>query len=332
MNLYTDLFNIKTEKDFAQAALGAFKLQFARNKVYNQWCKLTGIKSENDVSLEDIYKNNVPFLPINFFKTHDIKSTDRPCEDYFLSSGTGNMSRSRHNVFDKNLYLKNAEHCFNHFFKNTEDYCYIFLLPNYMEQQHSSLICMADYFAKKSKYKSSSFFKNPDSDAVKLLESNERSGIPTVLFGVTYALLDMAEKQTFNLKHTIVFETGGMKGRRQEMPKTEVHNILKKRFGIENIASEYGMCELFSQAYSVKDGKFFCPPQMNVAVNEINDPKSKDITDKNGIINIIDLANIDTCCFIQTEDVGQKHSDGSFSITGRLDRSALRGCNLMYNQ
>ena len=318
---------IESESDFLALCKVAMEFQYQNNKVYRQWCDSLPYNINNISSVNDI-----PFLPISFYKSFEVTCfKDCEYEDYFLSSGTSSMQRSRHFVYNKDFYIQNTFSCFSQFFSNIEDYCFICLLPNYLEQQHSSLICMMNAFVKKSKYQNSGFYANNLEDVVKVLIDNENSGINTVLFGVTYALLDLVENfPDLRLKNTVVFETGGMKGRREELPKAEIHNILTRSLGIGSIASEYGMCELFSQAYSLKDGVFFTPKQMQVIVKEINDYKNILDYGKRGILNIIDLCNIDTCCFIQTEDVGRKISENSFEIIGRLDHSDIRGCNLMY--
>ena len=319
-----DLFHIKDEKDFKTYALDVYSYQYKNNKVYRRWCELTQTKRVEDIC-------DIPFLPVSFFKTHNVTSMEeKEPEDYFLSSGTVNMTRSRHNVYSKQHYIDNTFNCFEQFYGKVYNYCYVCLLPNYMEQSHSSLICMMDAFVGRSIYKQSGFFKDNVKDVIEVLENNESNGIKTVLFGVTYALLDLIAVKKFHFRHTIVFETGGMKGRRKEVAKKELHAILKEGFGVENIASEYGMCELFSQAYAVRNGLFQTPEQMKVLIRPINDPKGECLIERSGIINIIDLANIDTCSFIQTEDVGLKHKDSSFEIIGRLSHSDLRGCNLMY--
>lgn len=319
--------NIKSESDFFALCKEAVAFQYQNNKVYRQWCKSLSYNIDNISSVNDI-----PFLPISFYKSFAVTCfEDYEYEDYFLSSGTSSMQRSRHLVYNKDFYIQNTFSCFSQFFSNIEEYCFICLLPNYLEQEHSSLICMMNAFVEKSKYKNSGFYAHNLKDVVTALRHNEKEGIKTILFGVTYALLDLVENYPdLRIKNTIVFETGGMKGRREELPKTEIHRILTESLGIKNIASEYGMCELFSQAYSLQDGVFLVPKQMQVIVKEINDYKNTLSFGKRGIINIVDLCNIDTCCFIQTEDVGRKLSENSFEIIGRLDHSDIRGCNLMY--
>lgn len=321
-----DLFGIKNEKDFSLLALETFSYQYKNNKVYNQWCDLMGVRSVQTLS-------EIPFLPISFFKTHSITTQNEiSAEDYFLSSGTTSMSRSKHLVYSKQKYIDNTINCFEQFFNPVSDYSYICLLPSYLEQGHSSLVCMMDSFVRLSKYSQSGFFKDELSQVIDLLEANQRQNVPTILFGVTYALLDLIEMKKLSLNsNTIVFETGGMKGRRKEMPKNELHNVLKEGLGVDYIASEYGMCELFSQAYAKREGRFITPRQMRVCIKPINDPKGDNLVEQKGVINIIDLANADTCSFIQTQDVGIMHADGSFEILGRLDNSDIRGCNLMYS-
>ncbi|MDO5760597.1 MAG: acyl transferase, partial [Bacteroidota bacterium] len=312
--------------DFFDLSKAAFSFQYANNEVYNKWCKLLNCSEKDIKTLEDI-----PFLPIEFFKNHRVTCFNKEKEeDFFLSSGTSSMQRSQHLVYNKQYYVENTFSCFSQFFDKVENYAYLCLLPNYLEQEHSSLICMMEAFVKKSIYKQSGFYSHNLRQVADILLSNQKNNIPTILFGVTYALMDLAENFDLHLHNTIVFETGGMKGRRKELPKHEVHNLLKNRFGVEKIASEYGMCELFSQGYSLGDGLFFTPKQMHVAIKEINDYKNTLPAEKRGIINIIDLANISSCCFIQTGDLGIKHSNGGFSILGRMDYADIRGCNLMY--
>ncbi|MBR1769162.1 MAG: acyltransferase [Bacteroidales bacterium] len=318
--------NIKNEKDFFNLCLEALRFQYERCEVFQRWCNLLNYKIESITNY-----NEIPFLPISFFKTHRVTCFDNlQEEDYFLSSGTGSLIRSKHLVYNKDFYLENTVSCFSQFFSDLEDYSFICLLPNYIEQGHSSLICMTDYFIRKSKHKTSGFYSHDLQSVIAALEYNKEHNIKTILFGVTYALLDLAENYETNLKDTVIFETGGMKGRRKEMTKEEVHKILKKRLNVQNIASEYGMCELFSQAYSRGGGVFKTPKQMKTIIKEVNDYRHSLPQKRTGVINIIDLANISTCCFIQTQDLGKKTEDGDFEIMGRLDYSDIRGCNLMY--
>lgn len=320
------LNKIQSQNDFFSLSKEAFVFQYNNNEIYRKWCDLLKCDARKINSFEDI-----PFLPIELFKSHNITcSVQQKEEDYFLSSGTASLQRSKHLVYSKDYYIENTFDCFSQFFKGVENYAFICLLPNYLEQGHSSLICMMDAFVKKSHYKQSGFYANDLKEVANILLDNKRQNIPTILFGVTYALLDLAENYELNLSNTIIFETGGMKGRRKELPKKEVHDILKQRFNVSNIASEYGMCELFSQAYSKGNGVFFTPKQMSVFIKEINDYKNILTENKRGIINIIDLANITSCCFIETQDLGIKFANKSFGILGRVEYSDIRGCNLMY--
>lgn len=325
-NWQKKIVKIQNRNDFFSLSKEAFLFQYNSNEVYRRWCDLLKCDIGKIDSFEDI-----PFLPIEFFKSHNVTCLpEQKAEDYFLSSGTVSMERSKHLIYNKNYYIENTFDCFSQFFRTIENYAFICLLPNYLEQEHSSLICMMDAFVKRSNYKQSGFYAHNLQDVANILLENKRQNIPTVLFGVTYALLDLAENYDLNLSDTIIFETGGMKGRRQELPKGEVHNILKQRFKVSNIASEYGMCELFSQAYSKGNGVFYAPRQMNVFIKEINDYKHLLTENKRGIINIIDLANIYSCCFIETQDLGIKFANKSFSILGRVEYSDIRGCNLLY--
>lgn len=306
-------------------ALEVFRLQYENNAVYRRWCELIGRNPER-VGVP----NDIPFLPIGFFKSHRVVSFEEEPSGYFKSSGTTQSISSRHYIRDFKLYERSFVYSFEHFFGRAEDFCYLALLPNYVSQGHSSLVYMMQGLIRCSKYERSGFYPHDVELVRRLLLENEAAGIPTVLFGVTYALLDLAQSCHFDLKHTVVFETGGMKGRRAELPKSEVHRILREAFSVDFIASEYGMCELFSQAYSKSEGVFFTPPQMKVVITEPNDPFTKCKTGRSGLINVIDLANIDSCSFIQTEDIGRMRLGGGFEVLGRLDNSAIRGCNLMY--
>lgn len=322
------LSKIETEDDFFECCLYAAEFQYENNAVYRQWCDLIGRDPRKISKLEDIV-----FLPISLFKTKDVCCFDKKyATDFFLSSGTGNDNRSKHFIFDKDFYIENAFNCFCEFFSSVDKYCYLCLLPNYMEQEHSSLICMMDAFVKQSEYKQSGFYADNLAGLASVLADNESKNIDTILFGVSYALLDLAETFPMSLNHTVVFETGGMKGRRKEISKQELHEILKKGLGVDNIASEYGMCELFSQAYSVKDGLFFVPKTMRVLISEINDYTNILPEGRRGRINVVDLANIASCCFVSTQDVGIKTASGRFEIEGRVDHSDIRGCNLMYGR
>ncbi len=319
------IFTLESKEDFEECCLQVFKWQYERNAVYKKWCELLNRKPENTTQ-----SNQIPFLPISFFRTHKVVSFSEEPKGFFKSSGTTSNLQSKHWIRDYDIYERSFTKAFERFFGKADDYCFLAMLPNYQEQSNSSLIYMIDRLIKSSRAKDSGFYPYELDKVARLLIENEEKKIKTILFGVSYALLDLAEKHTFKLKHTTVFETGGMKGRRKEISKRELHSILCDAFGTDSIASEYGMCELFSQAYSKSDGLFLCPDWMKVIVKETNDPFSECKQGKSGIINIIDLANIDSCSFIATEDLGRINTDGSFEVLGRADNSVIKGCNLMY--
>jgi phenylacetate-coenzyme A ligase PaaK-like adenylate-forming protein len=271
----------------------------------------------------------IPFLPIQFFKTHKILSSQNKIENTFSSSGTTGSNTSKHYVSDIAIYEKSFQKAFNQFYDNIEDYVVLALLPSYLEREGSSLIYMVDSFIKQSKHKESGFYLNNLSELNKTLLKLESEGKQTLLIGVSFALLDLADNYTFNLKHTIVMETGGMKGRRKELVRSELHSILKQGFGVDNIHSEYGMTELLSQAYSKGNGIFECPNWMKVFIRDPVDALSIFDFEKTGGINVIDLANVNSCAFIASQDLGKINKDGTFEIVGRFDHSDIRGCNLM---
>jgi phenylacetate-coenzyme A ligase PaaK-like adenylate-forming protein len=319
-----DIFNIQSEIDFEQLALKVFKFQFDNNAVYRSFCDLL-YKHPSDVT----YLKEIPFLPIQFFKTHKILSSQNKIENTFSSSGTTGSNTSKHYVSDIAIYEKSFQKAFNQFYDNIEDYVVLALLPSYLEREGSSLIYMVDSFIKQSKHKESGFYLNNLSELNKTLLKLESEGKQTLLIGVSFALLDLADNYTFNLKHTIVMETGGMKGRRKELVRSELHSILKQGFGVDNIHSEYGMTELLSQAYSKGNGVFECPNWMRVFTRDPEDALSIFDIEKTGGINVIDLANVNSCSFIATQDLGKINKDGTFEIVGRFDHSDIRGCNLM---
>jgi hypothetical protein len=276
----------------------------------------------------------IPYLPISFFKTHEVKTTGFKEEIIFESSGTTGANTSRHYVKSAVLYKESFLKCFNLFYGNPSQWCILALLPGYLERENSSLVYMADHLVQKSNHEGSGFYLYDHDKLYQALVKNEITGQPTLLIGVTYALLDFCQKYSLKLKNTVVMETGGMKGKRKEIVREEVHAIIKKQFGLSTVHSEYGMTELLSQAYSKKNGLFFCPPWMKALVREYNDPfeiKSSIPGKKpvSGLLNIIDLANIYSCSFIATDDVGRLHPNHSFEVMGRRDTSDLRGCSLM---
>jgi len=318
------IFNIKNNAEFEALALDVFRFQFENNRVYRSFCDLL-YKHPSDV------KNitEIPFLPIQFFKTREVLSSQNTVEKTFTSSGTTGSITSKHFVTDLSIYEESYLKGFEHFYGNIEDYVVLALLPSYLEREGSSLIYMVDDLIQKSKHPESGFYLNNLEDLSKTLNKLEANGQKTLLIGVSFALLDLVEQFQFNLKHTIVMETGGMKGRRKEIIRQELHDKLKKGFGINQIHSEYGMTELLSQAYSKGNGIFECPPWMKIITRDTEDALTLLPQNKTGGINIIDLANINSCSFIATQDLGKSSENGRFEIIGRFDNSDIRGCNLM---
>lgn len=319
-----DIFNIQSEKDFESMVLKVFKFQFENNAVYRSFCDLLYKHPSDVTALEEI-----PFLPIQFFKSHRVLSSENKIERTFSSSGTTGSATSKHEVTDLSLYEKSFQKGFEHFYGNIEDYVILALLPSYMEREGSSLIYMVDSLIKQSKNKESGFYLNNLSELKDVLLKLESQGKQTLLIGVSFALLDLVETYQFKLKHTIVMETGGMKGRRKELIRNELHSILKQGFGVHEIHSEYGMTELLSQAYSNGHGVFECPKWMKIFTRDTEDALSLLCPEKTGGINVIDLANINSCSFIATQDLGRVFNNNSFEIIGRFDNSDIRGCNLM---
>lgn len=315
---------------FEETALELFGLQFEHNPIYHDFCKSLRIKKSDVTRVEDI-----PFLPIGLFKGHPIKTTRFEAERIFESSGTTGSIPSRHYVKDLFLYRKSFETCFRHFYGDPAELCILALLPSYLERGHSSLVYMADELIRKSGNKDSGFYLDNHEDLFNAILKNEAEKIPTLLIGVTYALLDFSDRYSHPLHHTIIMETGGMKGRRKEMLREEVHEQLKSRFHTDAVHSEYGMTELLSQAYAKQNGIFRPAAWMQVMIRNEDNPFdvqrcSEEQGKLEGAVNIIDLANIYSCAFIGTDDTGRLYPDGSFEITGRLDSSDLRGCSLMY--
>jgi phenylacetate-coenzyme A ligase PaaK-like adenylate-forming protein len=319
-----DIFNISSHKQFEKMALKVFRFQYDANAVYRQFCELVNQNKETVKSLKQI-----PFLPIQFFKSHDVVSTTDVPQTIFTSSGTTGAVTSRHLVTDLNWYEQSYRQAFSQFYGNIEDYTVLALLPSYLERQGSSLIHMVEDLIQLSNNPDSGFYLNNYDALVQKLLDQEKEGKNVLLIGVTFALLDLIEKQHFKLENTIIMETGGMKGRRKEMIREELHEILTKGFGVKSIHSEYGMTELLSQAYSLGEGIFECPSWMHIQIRDTEDPLTYIANAKTGGINVIDLANINSCSFIATQDLGKKHDNGSFEVLGRFDNSDIRGCNLM---
>ncbi len=323
--IYTqDIFTIASQKQFEKTALKVFRFQFDNNLVYRGFCDFIRIDKQSVKSLQQI-----PFLPIQFFKSHDVISNSNPIQEIFTSSGTTGKVTSKHLVTDVSLYEQSYRLAFSEFYGNIEDYVVLALLPSYLERSGSSLIYMAKDLIESSNNANSGFYLNNYDELTSKLIELDNSGQNVILIGVTYALLDLIEKQNFQLKNTIIMETGGMKGKRKEMIREELHEILCKGFGVSSIHSEYGMTELLSQAYSLGNGIFECPSWMQILIRDPEDALTYVDNGKTGGVNVIDLANINSCSFIATQDLGKKEPNNSFEILGRFDNSDIRGCNLM---
>ena len=321
-NINSNIFSV-TAKDFNKIANDVFEFQLEHNNVYGKWCDL--------LNGQRLTVNCQPcFLPISFFKSHTITTTLFQPQQIFESSGTTNTINSKHFVKDINIYRQSFIKAFELFYGDIEDWCIIGLLPSYLDREKStsSLVMMTDELIRLSKHADSGFYLTDFDKLHNTLLRLESQKQKTLLIGVTFALLDFAENYTLHLEHTIVMETGGMKGRRKELTRAEVHSIITKGLGVKKVHSEYGMTELLSQAYSDGNGRFFCPPWMKVMVRDEEDPLRVKPFGK-GVLNVIDLANIYSCSFIATDDVGMVYEDGSFEVWGRLDNSDIRGCSLL---
>lgn len=319
-----EIFSIKTKSDFEVMALKIFQFQYENNAIYRNFVDFMKIDSSSIKSISQI-----PFLPIELFKNHKIVSGDFCEEALFLSSGTGSMSRSKHYVKSLQLYENSFMKSFEIFFGNVDEYSVFALLPSYIEQGNSSLVYMVEKIIEKSRKGVGGFYLHDFEKLSSDLKEVKSKGLKVFLIGVTYALLDFSEKFAMDLSDAIIVETGGMKGRKEEMLKSELHSILKTKFGVSKIYSEYGMAELLSQAWSEGEGVFRNPPWMKILVREETDPLNVSETQGRGGINIIDLANLYSCSFIETQDLGKLHSDGSFEILGRFSGSDVRGCSLL---
>ena len=318
------VFNIQNQSDFKTCALQVFRHQFKNNAIYRSFCDLLYIHSSDVKEVEEI-----PFLPIQFFKSHAVLSSTQAVKETFTSSGTTGSSVSKHMVTDLSWYTKSYTKGFEHFYGPIEEYTVLGLLPNYLERDGSSLIYMVDDFIKKSNNPASGFYLNNLTELSKTLIALDKKGEKVLLIGVTFALLDLIERQQFKLQNTIIMETGGMKGRRKEIIRNELHEILCAGFGVSKIHSEYGMTELLSQGYSSGDGVFDCPPWMKILARDTEDALTMVGTNKTGGLNVIDLANYNSCSFIATQDLGKVDNNGCFEVLGRFDHSDIRGCNLM---
>lgn len=321
---YQNIFNIQTEEDFLNVALETFRFQAKNNIIYKEFIRLLNIAVSDVKRLEQI-----PFLPIQFFKTHKIISTNASVKEIFYSSGTTGMQLSKHFVTDINLYKTSYTKGFSSFYGAISNYTILALLPNYLERKGSSLVFMIDDLIKKTGKQESGFYLNNIDELAQKLRYLDQKGEKILLIGVSFALLDLIEKHQFQLKNTIVMETGGMKGRRKEIIRQELHQLLKKGFGVRQIHSEYGMTELLSQAYSLGNGTFKTPKWMKIIIRDTEDALSILPENKTGGINLIDLANRNSCSFLATQDLGKKLENNTFEILGRFDNSDIRGCNLM---
>jgi len=319
-----DIFTISSQKQFEKIALKVFRLQYENNLVYQEFCDFLKVDKQYVKTLEQI-----PFLPIQFFKNHNVVSNTNEIQETFTSSGTTGMITSKHLVTDVSLYEQSYLNAFSEFYGNIEDYAILALLPSYLERSGSSLIYMVKDLIELSNNEHSGFYLNNYDDLISKLVELDNVGQNILLIGVTYALLDLVEKQKFQLKNTIIMETGGMKGKRKELIREELHEILCDGFGVSSIHSEYGMTELLSQAYSLGNGIFECPSWMRILIRDTEDAMTYVINGKTGGINVIDLANINSCSFIATQDLGKKYPNNSFEVLGRFDNSDIRGCNLM---
>jgi phenylacetate-coenzyme A ligase PaaK-like adenylate-forming protein len=316
-----DIFSSLDTNSFEEKALEIFRFQVSQCDVYRQYVRLLGREEPKSI-------HEIPFLPIQFFKSHEVLSKPKTGnETLFLSSGTGSIGRSRHLVSDVSIYEQSFLKSYELQFGDPENQVILALLPNYIQQGNSSLIYMVNDLINQTENELSGFLLNDFNEIRERYESAMSSGKKVVIFGVSYALLDLAE-QGFDLSKAIIIETGGMKGRREELSKAELHERIKQGLGVEYVSSEYGMTELLSQAYSEKNGVFQNPPWMKVIFSDVYDPLTLVSGASSSIINVIDLANVNSCSFIQTQDLGRKVDNG-FVLDGRLDLSDIRGCNLM---
>lgn len=319
-----NIFSINDEKAFQAQALATFKFQAVNCQVYKEYIYHLKIDVNQVLDIEQI-----PFLPIGFFKTHSVLSSQKPIEITFSSSGTTGMVQSSHHVTDVSLYEQSYLQAFEQFYGKVSDYCFLALLPSYQQRSGSSLIYMVNDLIEKSTHPQSGYFLYNHDDLLHTLTDLKKKNQPTVLIGVTYALLDFIENFDLHFPELIVMETGGMKGKRKEMVREELHEQLTRGFGVPAIHSEYGMTELLSQAYSLGEGVFQCPGWMKILVRDTNDPLTLIAQGKTGGINVIDLANVNSCAFIATQDLGKINSDGNFEVLGRFDNADIRGCNLL---
>ena len=318
------IFNLQSPFEFNEIAVSLFRYQYKKNDIYKSFVDALGI-SESQV----YHPEQIPFLPVSFFKTHKVISGDYAEELIFESSGTTGMETSKHYVVDASCYQESFTRGLQLAYGDLSQYVVFALLPSYLERKNSSLVYMVEKILLQSNRQMGGFYLNELSELQEQLKEAQRLGLKIMLIGVTFALLDMAEKFPLRIPDAIIIETGGMKGRRNELTRMELHEKLCEGFGVQKIHSEYGMTELLSQAWSSGDGIFRCPPWMKVLIADTNDPLSYLETGRSGGINIIDLANFHSCSFIATQDLGRVFDDGSFEVLGRFDNSDIRGCSLL---
>ncbi len=318
-----DLYSVN-DGNFGNIALQLFHFQAEHNFIYRDYLTRLGVSLGAVSSVADI-----PFLPVSFFKTHQLKTGAWEAETSFTSSGTTQLTTSVHPVRNLDFYFRHSRRCFEHFFGDLTQFHFFVLLPSYLERRGSSLVAMMEHFIHESHSTYSAFYLHDLDKLVGDIARAKNGSKRCVLWGVTFALLDLAERYRPDLSHCLVFETGGMKGRRREITRPELHEKLTRAFGVDRIFSEYGMTELFSQAYTRGKNAFYCPPWMKIVARDIYDPMEKGLLNATGGINVVDLANADSIAFVETEDIGRVYEDGSFEILGRLDNSDVRGCNLL---
>lgn len=323
-NYFDEIFNIKSTEEFERLALEAFHFQMNKNVVYKEFVSHLSVDPSSIKQADKI-----PYLPIQFFKSHYVYASSKKEEIIFTSSGTTGMVTSKHPVAGVSIYERSFSKAFELFYGDPANYCILALLPSYLEREGSSLVYMALNFIEKSKNNGSGFYLHNINELKTAISALKQRKQKTILLGVSYALMDLADSGCELDENFIVMETGGMKGKRKELLKEELQSYLAERFKIQKIHSEYGMTELLSQAYSSGDGIYQCPPWMQVSTREVNDPFSKTKVNKSGGINVIDLANLYSCPFIATQDLGRILPNGDFEIIGRFDNSEIRGCNLL---
>jgi phenylacetate-coenzyme A ligase PaaK-like adenylate-forming protein len=325
MDLREQIFSIQNTEDFTAAALNVFAYQYENCKLYRRYADMLHVDIRKISSVEQI-----PFLPIEFFKTHRIIAEGKSPQVCFTSSGTTGNQTSTHFVADKSLYEESFLRCFRQFVGKPEDYAILALLPSYLERENSSLVYMVNELIVQSKNPDSGFYLSNFAEFADKMNHLDAQNRKILVFGVGFALLDVVEQYQFNCKNLIVFETGGMKGRKKEISREELHRKLQIGFGVKTIFSEYGMTELLSQAYSVNGETFNTPPWMKVFIRDLQDPLSivKQPNSRGGI-NAVDLANLYSCSFIATQDLGKIRPDGSFEVLGRIQNSDIRGCNML---